>query len=55
MPSGRTLPSFVPYDPNPRSNGYIADRFLSGLRPQDFFFHCMAGIFIKIIVIFIVL
>lgn len=43
MPSGRTLPSFLPYDPNPRSGGYITDRFLTGLRPQDFFFHCMAG------------
>lgn len=43
MPSGRTLPSFIPYDPNPRSGGYITDRFLTGLRPQDFFFHCMAG------------
>ena len=43
MSSGRTLPSFIPYDPNPRSGGYITDRFLTGLRPQDFFFHCMAG------------
>ena len=30
MPSGRTLPSFLPYDPNPRSGGYITDRFLTG-------------------------
>ena len=43
MPSGRTLPCFIPYDPNPRASGYISDRFLSGLRPQDFYFHCMAG------------
>lgn len=43
MPSGRTLPSFIPYDPNPRAGGYIGDRFLTGLRPQEFFFHCMAG------------
>jgi len=33
MPSGRSLPSFLPYDPNPRSGGFIADRFLTGLRP----------------------
>ena len=33
----------MPYDPNPRSSGYISDRFISGLRPQDFYFHCMAG------------
>lgn len=43
MPSGKTLPCFLPYDPNPRAGGYITDRFLTGLRPQDFFFHCMAG------------
>lgn len=43
MPSGKTLPCFLPYDPNPRSWGYITDRFISGVRPQDFYFHCMAG------------
>jgi len=43
MPSGKTLPSFLAYDPNPRSGGYITDRFLTGLRVQDFYFHCMAG------------
>lgn len=43
MPSGKTLPCFLPYDPNPRAGGYITDRFLTGLKPQEFFFHCMAG------------
>mmetsp|Transcript_19249 Transcript_19249/g.32787 ORF Transcript_19249/g.32787 Transcript_19249/m.32787 type:complete len:862 (-) Transcript_19249:724-3309(-) len=43
MQNGKTLPCYLPYDPNPRSSGYISDRFLTGLRPQDFFFHCMAG------------
>jgi DNA-directed RNA polymerase I subunit RPA1 len=33
MPTGRSLPSFLPYDPNPRAGGYVADRFLTGLRP----------------------
>jgi len=33
MPSGRTLPSFIPYDPNPRASGYIGDRFMTGIRP----------------------
>ena len=42
-PAGRSLPSFLPYDPHPRAGGYISDRFLSGLRPQEFYFHCMAG------------
>lgn len=43
MISGKTLPSFTAYDPNPRSAGFISDRFLTGLRLQDFYFHCMAG------------
>lgn len=43
MPSGRTLPSFAPFDPNPRADGFIADRFLTGVRPQEYYFHCMAG------------
>jgi len=43
LPSGKTLPCFLPYDPNPRSWGYITDRFISGVRPADFYFHCMAG------------
>ena len=43
MASGKTLPSFLPYDANPRAGGFIGDRFLTGLRPQEFYFHCMAG------------
>ena len=43
MVSGKTLPSFRPYDSRARAGGFIAQRFLSGIRPQEFFFHCMAG------------
>src|SRR5687767_9868139 len=43
LPSGKTLPCHLPYDPNPRAWGYITDRFISGVRPSDFYFHCMAG------------
>lgn len=43
MQNGKTLPCFLPNDPNPRSSGFVSDRFLTGLRPQDFFFHCMGG------------
>jgi len=39
----RALPCFASYDVASRTRGYIADRFLSGIRPQEFFFHCMAG------------
>ncbi|CAG8520133.1 425_t:CDS:10 [Acaulospora morrowiae] len=43
MVSGRTLPSFLPYDPSARAGGFIGGRFLTGIKPQEYFFHCMAG------------
>jgi len=43
MSSGRTLPAFAPYDINPRADGFVMDRFLTGIRPQEYYFHCMAG------------
>lgn len=43
MVSGKTLPSFKPFESNPRAGGHIVDRFLTGVRPQEYFFHCMAG------------
>ena len=41
--SGRSLPSFQPYDTSPRAGGFVDGRFLTGIRPQEYFFHCMAG------------
>lgn len=43
MISGKTLPSFSPYETSVRSGGYVSDRFLSGVKPQEYFFHSMAG------------
>ncbi len=43
MNSGKSLPSFLPYETSPRAGGFVADRFLTGVRPQEYFFHCMAG------------
>jgi DNA-directed RNA polymerase I subunit RPA1 len=43
MASGKTLPCFAPFDMAPRAGGFIADRFLTGLKPQEYYFHCMAG------------
>ncbi len=43
MISGRGLPSFEPYDLSPVAGGFIVSRFMSGIKPQEFFFHCMAG------------
>ncbi|OLY84359.1 DNA-directed RNA polymerase I subunit rpa1 [Smittium mucronatum] len=43
MVSGKSLPSFPPFDTSARSGGYISQRFLTGVKPQEFYFHCMAG------------
>lgn len=43
MVSGKTLPCFPPWDCSSRAGGFIIDRFLTGLRPQEYYFHCMAG------------
>lgn len=43
MVSGKTLPCFAPWDLGSRAGGYISQRFLSGIRPPEFYFHCMAG------------
>nr|CAB3468405.1 unnamed protein product [Digitaria exilis] len=43
MVSGKTLPCFLPWDTSSRAGGFISDRFLTGLRPQEYYFHCMAG------------
>jgi DNA-directed RNA polymerase I subunit RPA1 len=40
---GRTLPSFSSYDPSAKAGGFITNRFLTGIRPQEYYFHCMAG------------
>ncbi|KAJ2251536.1 hypothetical protein GGI13_003794 [Coemansia sp. RSA 455] len=43
MVSGKSLPSFAPFDSSGRAGGFVASRFLTGLKPQEFYFHCMAG------------
>lgn len=43
MISGKSLPSFAPYDASPRAGGFVDGRFMTGIQPQEFFFHCMAG------------
>ncbi|KAJ1896740.1 hypothetical protein LPJ81_004676, partial [Coemansia sp. IMI 209127] len=43
MVSGKSLPSFAPFDSTGRAGGYISSRFLTGLKPQEFYFHCMSG------------
>ncbi|KAK9248661.1 hypothetical protein V1506DRAFT_528527 [Lipomyces tetrasporus] len=43
MISGKSLPSFKAFDTSAKSGGYISSRFFSGVKPQEFYFHCMAG------------
>lgn len=43
MISGRSLPSFPVSEFAPRAGGFIDGRFMTGIQPQEFFFHCMAG------------
>lgn len=43
MVSGKSLPCFRPYETNIRAGGYIVNRFLTGIRPQEYYFHAMAG------------
>ncbi|BFZ55031.1 hypothetical protein PYCC9005_002069 [Savitreella phatthalungensis] len=43
MVSGKTLPSFKPFDTSAKAGGFIAGRFLTGIKPQEYYFHCMAG------------
>lgn len=42
--TGKTLPSHIPYEHCELvQGGYVIDRFLTGIRPSSFFFHCQAG------------
>ncbi|KAI9145358.1 hypothetical protein BKA69DRAFT_1050972, partial [Paraphysoderma sedebokerense] len=43
MVSGKSLPSFLPFDTSARAGGFIGGRFLTGIRPQEYYFHHMAG------------
>ncbi|KAI0900380.1 beta and beta-prime subunits of DNA dependent RNA-polymerase [Annulohypoxylon nitens] len=43
MISGKSLPCFRPYETSVRAGGYIVNRFLTGIRPQEYYFHHMAG------------
>uniref|UniRef100_A0A1A9URE7 DNA-directed RNA polymerase subunit n=1 Tax=Glossina austeni TaxID=7395 RepID=A0A1A9URE7_GLOAU len=43
MISGKSLPSFAFFETSPKSGGFVDGRFMTGIEPQDFFFHCMAG------------
>ncbi len=39
----RTLPHFSKYDDSPEARGFVENSFISGLTPQELFFHAIAG------------
>src|SRR5271168_924008 len=43
MVSGKTLPSFPAFDTDIRAGGYVTSCYLTGIKPQEYFFYCMAG------------
>jgi len=43
MVSGKTLPSFAPFETDIRAGGYVTSCYLTGIKPHEYFFYCMAG------------
>ena len=43
MVSGKSLPSFRAFETDPVAGGYVSGRFLTGIKPQEYFFHAMSG------------
>lgn len=39
----RTLPHFTKFDDSPDARGFVSNSFISGLTPEEFFFHAMGG------------
>ena len=39
----RTLPHFSKFDDSPKARGFVESSFISGLTPDELFFHAMAG------------
>jgi len=39
----RTLPHFTKYDDSPSARGFVENSFISGLTPEELFFHAMGG------------
>ena len=39
----RTLPHFTKYDDSPNARGFVENSFISGLKPEEMFFHAMGG------------
>ena len=43
MVSGKSLPSFQAFETDPGAGGYVSGRFLTGIKPHEYYFHAMSG------------
>jgi DNA-directed RNA polymerase I subunit RPA1 len=43
MVSGKSLPCFDAFETHARAGGFVVNRFLTGIRPQEYYFHTMTG------------
>tara|TARA_Y100000768_G_C23989935_1_gene691691 strand:- start:3020 stop:7537 length:4518 start_codon:yes stop_codon:yes gene_type:complete len=41
--TNRTLPHFTKFDDSPEARGFVESSFISGLTPQELYFHAMGG------------
>jgi len=43
MVSGKTLPLYRAFETHPTAGGYVMGRFLTGIKPAEYYFHAMSG------------
>ncbi|KAJ9659303.1 hypothetical protein H2198_003179 [Neophaeococcomyces mojaviensis] len=43
MVSGKTLPLYRAFETHPTAGGFVTGRFLTGIKPPEYFFHAMSG------------
>ncbi|KAK5084607.1 hypothetical protein LTR05_005685 [Lithohypha guttulata] len=43
MVSGKSLPLYRAFETHPTAGGYVTGRFLTGIKPPEYFFHAMSG------------
>ncbi|KAK5954337.1 hypothetical protein OHC33_004910 [Knufia fluminis] len=43
MVSGKSLPLYRAFETHPTAGGYVTGRFLTGIKPAEYFFHAMSG------------
>ena len=43
MVSGKSLPLYRAFETHPTAGGYVTGRFLTGIKPAEYYFHAMSG------------